>query len=444
MELKELKDINKESGIIATVLYNPDFVFHSGSLSYTHFYDKTNGAIYWGVKSLVESGVFEIDSYNLFNILNTEEAKRNKFPEVTVDYIKNLFDYGQYIFRTNPADYKLLVKEVQNLALRREMCGSLEIGKQMCLNMSDKNEDVQAKVYELIEGVNKEFAFTKDIKRFGEKLPKIWNEIEKRQNGEYASIPTKFPAINKYVELEPGELILFGAYAKVGKSAMLLSETVDLLKKGKTVLVIDSELSDKLYTARIIAHVSKVPFKVVKDGGYTQQQREEIDKATKWLEEVNLYHEYMPVFNDYELLTMIKRVNAMSKIDVVVVDYFKINTSGNAYEVSNAMASTVDMIKNEVCGAMGISGLGAVQCTKSGEVALSSGIVRNCSTLITLVRKDAGEIAQDGPDCGNTKAVVKFNRNGPQHSDEEYIDLLFTGDLLDYSESNQHIEVKPY
>lgn len=444
MEFKELKDISKESGIIATVLYNPTFIFNSDSLSHTHFYDKMNGAVYWGVRKLVDSGVFEIDAYNLYNILNTSEAKQNKFPEITIEYINNLFDLGQYIFRSNLEDYKLLVKEVQNLALRREMYLQMQVGAQLCLNSSSKNDDIQSKIYELVEDVNRKFAMTKDIKRFGEKLPKIWGEIEKRQNGEYASIPTKFPNINKYVELEPGELILFGAYAKVGKSAMLLSETVDLLKRGKTVLVIDSELSDKLYTTRIIAHVSRVPFKLVKDGGYTPEQKQRIDEANEWLEGVNLYHEYMPIFNDYELLTMIKRVNAMSKIDVVVVDYFKINSSGTAYEVSNAMASTVDMIKNEVCGAMGISGLGAVQCTKTGEVALSAGIVRNCSTLIVLVRKDEGEIVEDGNNCGNTKAIVKFNRNGAQHSDEEYIDLMFTGDLLDYSECEQHVEVKPY
>lgn len=444
MELKELKDISKESGIIATVLYNPTFVFHSESLNYSHFYDKMNGAIYWGVRHLVDSGIFEIDAYNLYNALNSTEAKRNKFPEITLEYINNLFDLGQYIFRSVPEDYKLLVKEVQDLALRREMYVQMQAGAQMCLNVTNKNEDIQTKIYELIEEVNRKFAMTKDIKTFGEKLPKLWNEIEKRQNGEFASIPTKFESVNKYVEIEPGELVLFGAYAKVGKSAMLLSETVDLLKKGKTVLVIDSELSDKLYTMRIIAHVSRVPFKIVKDGGYTPEQKEAIDKANEWLKGVNLYHEYMPIFNDCELMTMIKRVNAMSKIDVLVVDYFKINTSGTAYEVSNAMASTVDMIKNEVCGSMGIAGLGAVQCTKTGEVALSAGIVRNCSTLIVLVRKNEAEISEDGIGCGNTKAIVKFNRNGAQHSEDEYIDLMFTGDLLDYSECQQHTEIKPY
>lgn len=444
MEFKELKDITKESGIIATVIYEPTFVFHSESLIYSHFYDKINGAVYWAVRKLVDNGIFEVDAFSIYNTVVSTEAKRLKISEVPLEHIEKLYELGKYVRRTDPEDYKMLVREVQDLSLRREMYLKLQVGQQACLNVENKNEDIQTRIYELIEEVNRNFASTKEIKTFGEKLPIIWKNIQERQDGKYISIPFKFQTLNEYVEIEPGELVLFGAYAKVGKSAMLLTNTVDLLKRGKTVLVIDSELSDKLYTMRMIAHVSGVRFKTVKDGTYTAEEKEKIDNAQAWLTSVNLYHEYMPIFNDCELMMMIKRVNAMHKIDVLVVDYFKINSNGTAYDVSNAMANTVDMIKNEVCGAMGIAGLGAVQCTKNGEVALSSGIIRNCSTLIVLVRKTDSEIAEDTIECGNTKAIVKINRNGSQHTEEEYIDMNFTGDLLDYSECKQHIKVQPY
>ena len=51
------------------------------------------------------------------------------------------------------------------------------------------------------------------------------------------------------------------------------------------------------------------------------------------------------------------------------------------------------MIKNQVCGDMGIAGVGAVQLTESGKVADSARIVRNASTLITIQTKTPEEIS---------------------------------------------------
>ena len=50
----------------------------------------------------------------------------------------------------------------------------------------------------------------------------------------------------------------------------------------------------------------------------------------------------------------------------------------------------------------------------------------------------------DGYDCGNKKLIVKFNRNGDQMRDDEYLDLRFIGDRVLYTEAKQHQIVKPY
>lgn len=50
----------------------------------------------------------------------------------------------------------------------------------------------------------------------------------------------------------------------------------------------------------------------------------------------------------------------------------------------------------------------------------------------------------DGNECGNKKLVVNFNRNGPQMSEGEYIDVLFDGDHILYEEAKQHVPQCPY
>ena len=102
------------------------------------------------------------------------------------------------------------------------------------------------------------------------------------------------------------------------------------------------------------------------------------------------------------------------------------------------------MIKNQVCGDMGIAGVGAVQLTESGKVADSARIVRNASTLITIQTKTPEEIEDDGEECGNKKLRVVKNRNGMQMLSNEYIDMWFKGNNILYEEAKQHIPRTPF
>lgn len=102
------------------------------------------------------------------------------------------------------------------------------------------------------------------------------------------------------------------------------------------------------------------------------------------------------------------------------------------------------MVKNKICGDMGICGLGAAQATSTGKVADSAKIGRNASTIAVITDKTTEEISRDGAVCGNKKLRVVLNRNGMQHTAEEYIDMQFNGNLILYEEAKQHTPIAPY
>lgn len=102
------------------------------------------------------------------------------------------------------------------------------------------------------------------------------------------------------------------------------------------------------------------------------------------------------------------------------------------------------MVKNKICGDMGICGLGAAQATATGKVADSAKIGRNASTIAVITDKTSEEIARDGTECGNKKLRVILNRNGMQHTSEDYIDMYFDGNHILYEEAKQHIPIDPY
>lgn len=443
MDFKDLQSVEAEAGVISTLLFNPQFIFQTEQLQSEHFYDQANGALFSAIKKLALDGVDKIDAFNLGKTINENPAIRHFVVDRGVD-INELFELGVYACRENPLEYKALVKEIQDKSLRRDLYNQLQRASTECIN--NKTDDIQNRVYGLIEDVNKKYAHTKELQLFADKIDGLWKEVYDRQNGKILTIPFHIDELNEYVQLEAGELVLIGGSQKSGKSAFLLSSTVSLLKKGMSVLVIDSELSDRLYMLRLLAHVSQVPFRIVKDGIGTEDEKRRIEEAKEWLKTTKLIHEYVPLFEDTEIMTLFKRVNAINKVDVLVVDYFKISNLGDAYTVSTTMANTVNVVKNSIAGVYNIPVLGAVQTDKAGNVALSAGIVRHCSTLVYIKRKTSAEIQNDGIDCGNTKAIVTVNRNGRQHSDEsEYIDINFLGDILTYEGSKkQHEVAEPY
>lgn len=94
---------------------------------------------------------------------------------------------------------------------------------------------------------------------------------------------------------------------------------------------------------------------------------------------------------------------------------------------------------------MNIAGIGAAQSTTGGILADSKKIARNASTIIMIQNKDQKEIETDGEECGNKKLIVKFNRNGPQMADGEYLDMVFDGNRISYEEApKQHMPQSPF
>ena len=259
-----------------------------------------------------------------------------------------------------------------------------------------------------------------------------------------SGIPFKFPTLNNYVTIEPGELVVFAAEAKQGKSMMLLNCAVDLLRRGKKVLYIDSELNSRLFTCRILSHLSRIEFSRVKSGNYTPEEEAIIDDCRNWLKNKDFTHLYMPMFDAQSIYTAVKKVKHTQGIDVLIVDYFKGKGDGDAFASYQELGRLVDMVKNQICGDMNIAGVGAAQATATGKVADSAKIGRNASTIAVIQDKLPEEIEADGPECGNKKLRIVLNRNGEQMAPDEYIDLYFRGNLISYEEAKQHVKAEPY
>ena len=408
-----------------------------------HFTDSSSRIIYTAISSIMEAGGKMVDAYNILEYLNATPATQNLAAGITIEQLQELIDDSPHIARDNVTDYKTLVSNIMNAAFRRDTWQRLAECQRLCTDPSEQN--LAARIYDLIDDITTTYTIRNEIPLYRDVVDAKWEEIKSRQGAGYAGIPFPFQHLNDYVTIENGELVIFAAEAKQGKSMFLLNCAADLLRQGKSVLYLDSELNTRMFTARLLSHMTGITYKRLTSGAYSDEEAEWIDGARAWLKEKNFVHIYIPMFSLETVYAAVKKVDHMfGHLDVLVVDYFKSSGEGDAFATYNEMGKFVDMVKNKIAGDMGIAAIGAAQATSTGKLADSAKIVRNASTICLLQSKTPEEMEVDGPECGNKKLTVVFNRNGMQMAAGEYIDFNFDGNHVKYEEAQQHIPITPF
>mgnify|MGYP002624149315 FL=1 len=444
MNENDINALDAEAGIIASLIHNIDLITYSDRLLPLHFTQKDNRCIYTALQKLYEKNIKRVDAYNIIETLNSEPATRKYADELTIDQLQELIEISDEIARHSENDYKVLVSNVIDAALRRDLYKKLSYCQRLCLDRGE--EELAKKVYSELDDVLTGYSsIGDDIKEYRDVVDDCWGEIQARQGGDYQGYPFPFRELNNYVTIEPGELVIFGGGAKEGKSMLMLNIAMNLLEQGKSVLYLDSELSDRLFTQRLLSNRTGITFRNLGIGNYTAEDGQKISNAMDWIKNRKFAHIYIPMFDISTIFTTIKRFdNLFDGLDVVIVDYFKSTSDAGAFETYSELGKFVDFIKNSVCGDMGIAGIGAAQTTATGKLADSAKIARNASTIVMMHAKTPDEIEADGEECGNRRLNVCFNRNGAQQSAGEYIDLGFDGDRAKFYEVRQHIPQDPF
>lgn len=434
--MANLQNTQAESGLISTLIVHPEFVIINEKLKPEYFVSPANKVLFRIIKELYDSGVTNIDEFNLASKIenSTEDTKATQninLAEIVAD--------SPYVARDTPNEYKELSKDIIKFAFKRKLLQQLQIFESQCKNDKIEIGELQNNIYDKLNHIGDEFLTGDDECLIGDKIEKVYAEIIKRaQNG--GGIPSKFPTLNEFVTYEKGELVIFSAKRKVGKSVLLMNEAIHKALNGVCVLYLDSEMSTIGWTERVLASLSQVSIKKIK-----LQKFDSIDEETKVLNAIQLLktlpiiHINNPSWTVDTMEATIKKWNSKIGIDLVIMDYIKAPDTDDAYV---ELGKITNFLKNKVAGAMDMSVIAAAQSNRGGDTGESYRIEQYCSTLIKLVEKTTDEINKDGIDCGKYKLFVSLNRNGKSHGDinYDYIDIHFVGETMTMCEAKQHAD----
>lgn len=441
VDIQEISDIQSESGIIGTLIYHPEFILHTDFLRPNYFIGKENGSIYWAIQELYKDGITTIDAYNLSNKLHSNKGVSNVLEKYNIPSVQEFIELYKETARDTLEEYKILAETVTSLAFKRSMVKTLNQVLKQCFDKNCNLDTLSNNVYDKLDELTQEYVATSEIHTLGEDIDKIWEEIESRrsEDGSYG-IPSKYPIFNSYFTYEPTELVVVQAKYKRGKSVLLMNEVVHKLKNGVPTLVIDTEMKTRLYTERLISHITGIEIKRVKNGNYSEEEHQKIKDCILWLKEQPFVHIYDPEITNEKIYSICKMLKYKMGLAFFVFDYIKSNETSTS-DNYNILGAKCDFLKNRIAGDLELAVLSACQLNRQGEVADSDKINRYLSVGIKWGFKNDERVAKDGKQCGNAYAIIYPNRLGEQmmeDDEEDYIDFYFDGRIMTIYEVEQH------
>lgn len=241
-------------------------------------------------------------------------------------------------------------------------------------------------------------------------------EEKSEKRVEMIGISTGYPILDKQIDgLVPGTLMIVSARKKMGKSTFLsnIAAHVALIDRIPT-LYIDTEMSFGEWRDRMVSHMSNVPERTVKHGGYTPEDKAKILKCVDVIEGAELYHEFMPGYSLDKIVALYKKYKVTHNIGFGVFDYLKEPDSSSLerqrkeYQVLGDVTTKL----KDLAGTLDIPFATAVQINRSGDIADSDRIARYGDVIAQWMLKEEDEYEHGGDEGGRYKLVIRDSRRG--------------------------------
>lgn len=422
-------DTTSETGVIASIIQNPELLLHYDQLKTGHFYNKEIACLYWAIESMYKDDkVSEIDAFSLTVKLNSKSGVYKIIEKVGGDtFINKIIEMSPTIARQSVEGYLSIAKVVVSDGFRRALFNKLEEMKGLVVNKKLNLSEINDTITSSIDDIAEKFISSENAIMFADRVDDVERELEEdrlRSSDGIVGMPTVWKELSKYVRYEDGDLYLIAGRRKKGKSLILLTEALEKAKLGLKVAMLSTEMSDKKEFPRMQSILSGVPIDLIKSGRLTKEQRVELAKAKKILKGGNFAREYDTNWTRDKIRTKLKIMkHKLGGLDFIVYDYIKDMDSTNSSEKANELGKMTNFLKNDIAGGFDVPVLAGVQIGRSMAIADSDSIERYATVGILWRDKTREEILEDGVECGNYMMSIMFSRDGGMENDDDYIDF---------------------
>ena len=406
-----------EEAVLGSLLMDPEAVGKISSFLKTEdFYRERNGVIY--------SIMLEI--YNRhqpvdFLTVSDELKRASRYEEVgALGYLSHLIGvvptavhvehYARIVERT--AVKRRLITAAGKIAAvayddTLDLDTTLEKAEQLLFNVSQRR-------------------VTRDFEPLGAILGDYLEEMELRAADEEGGrgIPSGFIELDKYTGgLQRSDLVIVAARPSMGKSTWALNIVQNsAVRHHATCAVFSLEMSKQQLAHRLLCSESGVDATKLRLGMINDSEQRKLHHAFELLSEAPIYIDDTPSINLTELRSKARRLHAEVGIDMVVVDYLQLITTGRSgdnrvQEISEISRSLKALARELNAPVIALSQLSRAVEARTPHIPMlsdlreSGSIEQDADIVLFIYREDMYN--KDTDKKGIADIILAKHRNGP-------------------------------
>ena len=245
---------------------------------------------------------------------------------------------------------------------------------------------------------------SKDYSKIQNILEKNIQNIEEAQKngGKLPGLSTGFADLDRMTSgLQKSDFIILAARPSMGKTAFALNIAENAaLKEHKKVAFFSVEMSEESLGYRMLSTQSRVELGKLKRGDLSPEDWESVNMAVSRFSEAQLLVDETPGISVMEVRNKCRRMNADGPIDLIVIDYLQIMSSGSRIdnrvnEVSLMTRQLKQLAREMECPVIVLSQLSRGTVQRDGDkrpmlsdLRDSGSIEQDADVVIFLHRED--------------------------------------------------------
>ncbi len=269
----------------------------------------------------------------------------------------------------------------------------------------------------------------------------------------YRGIPTGFKSLDNILSgFQPSDLIVLAARPSMGKTALALSISQNIAKKGYCVGIISLEMSKEQLVERMFCSLLSVDSWKMRTGKLTDDDFGKIGAVMDELNSTKIYIDDSIGNSISELKAKARRLKMESGLDFLIIDYLQLMSSGSissyqgnrVQEISEISRSLKALARDLSIPILALSQLSrAVELRPSkipqlSDLRESGAIEQDADVVLMLYREDYYE--EDTDKKGVTDVFIRKHRNGPIG----HIELAFKKEQMKFLDIEKQRKAEDY
>jgi replicative DNA helicase len=266
---------------------------------------------------------------------------------------------------------------------------------------------------------------TRDFEHIGSILGEYLEQMEARAaDAGGRGVPTGFIELEKLTGgLQRSDLIILAARPSMGKSSWALNMVQNAaLRHNATCAIFSLEMSKQQLAHRLLCSESGVDAGKLRLGMINESDQRKLHRAFELLSEAPIYIDDTPSISITELRSKSRRLAAEVGIDLVVVDYLQLATTGRnnenrVQEISNISQSLKGLARELNAPVLAVSQLSRAVEARTPHIPMlsdlreSGSLEQDADIVLFIYREDMYN--RDSDKKGIADIYLAKHRNGP-------------------------------